>query len=85
MKTLWTKGLDEQTTKELKANFKESLITRRRISDILEGMIKSSRCVCVSKDTYYKTPNWPLMQADGVGYERALREVMSIVHEENKN
>lgn len=79
MKTVWTSGLESQDKKDVTANFKEAIVLRKRLVEMLEKKIISSRNACVSKDLYSETANWPLLQADGIGYERALKEIISLI------
>ncbi len=78
MKTTWTKGLDAEKTKIISTEFNESKVLRRRLTEILEEKIRVKRTESIAKDGYEK-PNWPYFQADTVGYERAMTEIISIL------
>ncbi len=78
MKTLWTSGVEKGLQDEIKKSFNSSSIIRNRLSKILEGKIKSTHTKMRS-DKGYEIPHWPLMQADSIGYERALKEIISLL------
>ena len=78
MKTSWTRGVEKELSIDITQNFKESLVMRRRLSQLLEDKIDASLSSARSKSSY-DTPNWALMQADSVGYQRALQEVISLI------
>lgn len=80
MKTAWTKGLDDQDEKDIRGNFKEALVLRKRLSVIAEEKITTSHNHCLNKKSY-DTPNWAYLQADSVGYERALKEIIALLQE----
>lgn len=80
MKVRWTTGLSKQDATEIKANFKEALVLRRRLVRLLEGDIDSSIKQSRSK-LLYENPNWALLQADQRGYERALAEIIALIDE----
>lgn len=81
MKTSWTKGLAEQQSNEIKESFQHSVTMRQRLSVLLEEKIASSAVNSRSKDNY-ALAGWPYLQADSVGYERALKEVISLIANE---
>lgn len=78
MKTSLTKGLDAVTASEVESEFNASGMLRRRLIEVLESkqaaMLKKRR-----SEFSYDSPNWSLMQADAVGYEKALEEVISLL------
>lgn len=78
MKTILTAGLDEQKKKEVTQDFVGAVALRAQLSKVLEGKIASNRKDTFSKDAY-ASPSWAYLQADNVGYERALREVISLI------
>lgn len=81
MKTAWTAGLKEQEKKEVVEDFKASPALRARLTQMLTKKIDSERTSSLSKISY-DSPSWPYLQADTNGYERALREVISLIDEE---
>jgi len=78
MKTVWTKGLDEQAVKDLKGDFLSSHLVRNRLKQLIDFKIEESVKKSRSKDNY-SSPNWAYEQADSRGYERALYEIISLI------
>lgn len=78
MKQSWTKGLDETRIKDIRGDFLSSLVTRKRLIEILEEKINSAEVTSYDKEGY-NVPNWAYKQADLVGYKRALRDVINLV------
>lgn len=78
MKKSWTMGLDDQETIDVRANFIEALVMRKRLLTMIADKISESQTVSRSKLTY-ESPNWAYLQADQNGYERALSEIMSLL------
>lgn len=80
MKQSWTIGLSKELATELRANFKESLVVRRRLVKMLNDKIDASSKEGRSK-LLYDNPNWALLQADQRGYERALADIITLIDE----
>ena len=78
MKTVWTKGLNEDAKDELQREFVASTYIRKRLSQILQDKIELSHSELRAKASY-ENPAWAFKQADGMGYERALSEVISLL------
>ncbi len=78
MKTSWLQGLDPDIAKEIKGDYLSSKLTRNRLSQLIEDRIAASHKASILKDGY-DSPNWAFKQADQVGFERALREVLSLI------
>ncbi len=78
MKSSWTQGLEPDIEKEIRGDFKSSLLIRRRLAVLLEEKIRSNRKAAVNKEGY-EVANWAYKQADGIGFERALQEVISLI------
>jgi len=76
MKTSWLQGLDEQGVKDIKSSFKASPRLRRRLTEICESKIDTSLSTTKKQ---YDNPNWAYMQADNLGYRRALEEIISLL------
>lgn len=78
MKTSITSGLSPLEASEIESEWAGSSLVRKRLVAVLKGkqelMLKKRR----SEDNY-ESPNWALSQADGVGYERAISEVISLL------
>lgn len=82
MKTVWLKGITNPDQKrEVRQEYIKSAPTRIRLKEMLEDKIASARNQS-RKESSYESPNWALMQADTIGYERALSEVISIIFDE---
>lgn len=84
MKQSWTSGLDKELAVDVKQNFKESLVMRKRLQELLLEKVADSQKVGRSK-TAYNNPNWPYVQADHRGYERALHEIIDLISEGNSS
>lgn len=85
MKTRITKGLEPDVAKEIRGDFKSSLLIRKRLITILEENINANHKYAISKERY-EDPSWAFLQADANGYERALNEVISLLSDEiNEN
>ena len=78
MKTVWTSGLTPEQKKEMTSAFTSAGFLRERLSGILEDKIETNRTASISK-TSYDNPNWAYLQADAVGYERAMKEIISLL------
>lgn len=78
MKVAWTKGLVEGEKEEMKRLFLSNAFFRKREQQILLDKITVIRQKNVIEASY-DSPNWALKQADAVGYERALQEIISIL------
>lgn len=78
MKTVVTKGLNEQEQMEIRQEFIASAHLRKRLITLMNERIDSARTKCISSSSY-ENPSWAYLQADNVGYERALKEVISIL------
>lgn len=53
---------------------------RKRLVELLQEKIGVSHQVGCSKNAY-NNPNWPYVQADHRGYERALHEIIDLITE----
>lgn len=76
MKTVWTKGLDTQLEVDVKSAFKSSTVIRARLADLCSEKIDTSLS---TNKAQYESPSWAYMQADGIGYRRAMEEVISLL------
>ena len=81
MKTSWTQGVGKELAVDIKQNYKESLVLRRRLRELLEKKMSTSWRSSQSKDGY-SSPNWAYTQADARGYERAMREILELISDE---
>lgn len=80
MKTVWTKGVETEATKEIELQFKASMVIRKRLAEILRDKYATADKSRLLKDAY-DTPNWAYKQADLAGYHRALSEILSILED----
>lgn len=78
MKTIFLKGMTEQQADEMRQKFAASAHVRQRIIEILQEKINTNNKATRTKDAY-GIANWAYLQADAVGYERALQEVCSLL------
>ena len=78
MKTSLISGLNKQDAEEIVLAFKGSARLRERYITILTEKLESNRKMLRSKDMYDK-PSWQYLQADGIGYERAVFELISLL------
>lgn len=71
-------GLEEKDKVLFVQKYQSSKDIRDRIAEIiqyrLDAAIKS-----VEKEKLYEVPNWEYVQADNVGYRRALRECLTLL------
>lgn len=80
MFTKWLAGLDQEAKKDVSLNFRESKVTRRRLQEILLAKIEEARQEASSKQSY-ESPSWAFLQADRIGYERALRDMLKYLED----
>lgn len=80
MKTVWTKGVEAEISKEIELQFKASAVIRKRLAAILEEKYNTADKSRLLKDAY-DSPNWAYKQADLVGYHRAITEILSILED----
>ena len=76
MKKSWTNGLEEQEVVDVESSYRASSVLRRRLGQLCQSKAKASYKLSRSE---YECPNWPLLQADAVGYNRALEEIISLI------
>jgi hypothetical protein len=78
MKTNITAGLTKAQAEEITREFNQSSLLRERLIAVLDGKKESLRSEVRSK-TSYDSPSWAYFQADAIGYERAISEVISLL------
>ena len=83
MKTVWTEGLEPDVAKEIRGDFISSHLVRKRLKKIVEDKIATSHASLRQKDIYDK-PNFGVLAADSIGYERAMREIISLIDSPEK-
>lgn len=82
MKSSIVSGLSEQQTTEMKVAFKGAIILRERLQTLLERKLEVKRKFVRSNDRY-KDAAWPYLQADALGYESAIFEVISLLSDDS--
>lgn len=78
MKTVLTKGLSKEQAAEIEQDFKAAAFLRERLTTILEEKVDALRRDNRQKSSY-ESPSWAYVQADYIGYERAIYEVISLL------
>lgn len=78
MKITWTKGLSPEKKEEVKRDFQAAALLRERLTELLKEKSEVTRKGTIAKDAY-SNANWAYLQADAVGYQRALEEVISLL------
>lgn len=78
MKSSWTKGKTPEQSKIIFADFIGSLGIRIRLEELLLDKVRLVNTLKRRKEGY-DSPNWAYAQADIIGYERALFEVISLI------
>jgi hypothetical protein len=78
MKTSWIQGLNADQKLEMRKEFVGGALLRARLQKLLEDKIDVVRTKSRSSNTY-ENPNWSLLQADAIGYEKALYEIISLI------
>lgn len=83
MKTSLIKGLNADDAQEIKGLFIQALRLRRQLTKVIEEKITDNATGRLSR-TRFEEPSWAYYQADANGYERALKEVISILSDEKE-
>lgn len=83
MKLTWTEGLEPDIAKEIRGDFVSSFLVRKRLTKILNDKIATSHASLRQKDIYDK-PNFGVIVADSIGYERAMTEIISLLESPEK-
>lgn len=78
MKASWTQGLTKEQGDILRQDFVSSIALRMRLNDMLVVKQEECRKAARSKLTY-ENPNWAYVQADAIGYERAISDIISLI------
>lgn len=78
MKKSWLSGLDSDAKEIMTGDYERSLYVRQRLEELIETKIKSAETEATSKDAY-NVANWAYLQADLVGYKRALKEIIELI------
>lgn len=78
MKISWTQGITKEKAEEIRKEYASSPILRERLKVLLDKKLDVSRQAARSKANY-DNPSWPYVQADAIGYERAICEIISLI------
>ncbi len=78
MKTAWTKGLEEDSARQIKDSFDAAGLLRKKLAELISDKVGASEKLGLSKDGY-DTPNWSLKKADETGYKRAALEIINLI------
>ena len=81
MKQEWTRGESEESARHIRAEFRGSALMRRKLTQILQKKQESARKSNLLKSNY-DSPSWAFMQADSVGYQRALDEIIAFIEDD---
>lgn len=84
MKVSLLKGLTDQQVDEMRQDFASAANLRQHLINVLKDKIETNNKLTRSKSAY-EIANWGFLQADGVGYERGLLEVISLLTSESTN
>lgn len=76
----WTAGLSKEEAAALVRRLKDSEEVFLRLSYILDQRLKDSVNKQMASQSYDK-PSWPYFQADCVGYQRAMKEILTLITE----
>lgn len=80
MKTSLLNGLNADDKKEIKGLFIEALRLRKRLNEVMLKKIEATQSERLEKINY-DSPSWAFLQADLNGYERGVREAMSLLED----
>ncbi|AJT60710.1 hypothetical protein [Citrobacter phage CVT22] len=85
MNTAWTKGVRKgsQEDKDIRSSYAEGFILRKRLTQILKDKFEGKMKTAMSNDAF-DSPSWAFMQAESIGYSKALKEIISLLDAEIK-
>lgn len=81
MKSSWIAGLTKDQEKELRADYISAFGMRKRLVELLNKKIDVKRESVLSIDQY-ASPSWSMLQADAIGYERAMKEIILLISDD---
>lgn len=84
MNTQWLSHLPAQDRDEFKQRIVLAAPVLERMQEVINSKLAQSTKESRSK-TNYESPSWALMQADYIGYARALNELLSFISLEKTN
>ena len=85
MNTAWTKGIRKgsQEDKDIRANYVESALIRKRLLQMLESKFDVRIKAAMANDNF-DSPSWSFLQAESIGYAKALKEIMYLLDASDK-
>lgn len=78
MKRSWTAGLNAEDKKSVEIEYAASGLLRERLAALLRDKQKTAYEKSL-KEGAYENPNWGFKQADSVGYQRAIDEIIDLL------
>lgn len=78
MKTSILAGLEGEEKKNVEGEYLSSPLLRKRLTELLLTKQRKAYEDRISKSSY-DSPNWAALQADGIGYERAINEIIALL------
>ena len=78
MNLKWTKGLSKQRAVEVKVDLLNAQPALKRLTLLLQTELESSLKEMASKESFH-TPSWSHKQANYLGEQRALRDVINLI------
>lgn len=82
MKVSWTQGLTKEQADILRQDYATAIGLRIRLKALLEDKQDEIRKAVRSKNAY-ENPNWSFVQADAIGYERAISDIISLISDKS--
>lgn len=77
-KSLLNKCESPEQERELKQSFVAAHLLREKLGEVLVDKAVNAQRNSIGKEGY-DCPNWAYKQADIVGYQRALNEIMNLL------
>lgn len=78
IKTDWWKHLPKEKQAERKEIVEKSKLMREATRDVLKFKLQEAQASAITKSNY-DSPSWPYLQADAVGYARAVQEMIDLL------
>lgn len=78
MKSSWTVGLRDDQKAEMESSFRAAGALRERMKIMLEKKLEVARTIIIDKQKY-ENASWAFFQADHIGYERCISEIISLL------
>lgn len=78
MKKSLINGVSKPMQASVKENFNDSQLLRRVLKERILKKVDEARAFTIGKKAY-EIENWEYLQSDAIGYERAMKEVLSLI------